>query len=65
MLPGWCSMMAVTLFIGGIILIMLGIIGEYLGRTYEETKRRPLYLIERGKPRDQNNRSAISKEERL
>ena len=32
--------------------MILGIIGEYLGRTYEETKRRPLYLLERGKPED-------------
>ena len=32
--------------------LILGIIGEYLGRTYEETKRRPLYLLARGKPED-------------
>ncbi len=43
--PGYASVMVVTLFLGGVQLVSLGIIGEYLGRVYEETKRRPLYLI--------------------
>jgi glycosyltransferase involved in cell wall biosynthesis len=42
---GWPSMMVVMLFIGGIILMMLGIIGEYLGRTSMEVKKRPPYFI--------------------
>lgn len=42
---GWASMFVIVLFIGGIQLIILGIIGEYIGRIYEETKQRPLYVI--------------------
>ena len=42
---GWSSLMVSIYFIGGIIIALLGIIGAYLGRTYGETKRRPLYLI--------------------
>ena len=42
---GYPSLMSVMLFLGGTQLVALGIIGEYLGRMYEESKRRPLYLI--------------------
>ncbi len=43
--PGWASPVVSILFIGGLILLTLGIIGEYIGRIYDEVKRRPLYVV--------------------
>jgi glycosyltransferase involved in cell wall biosynthesis len=47
---GYTSTIVSILFLGGIQLIGIGILGEYLGRVYDEVKRRPLYLIERDYP---------------
>lgn len=44
--PGYPSLMIVIAFLGGIQLVVLGIIGEYLGRVFNETKNRPLYFIQ-------------------
>lgn len=53
--PGWASTMAVTLFFNGIVLLMLGVIGEYIGRIYDEAKGRPLYLVKDTKNFESND----------
>ncbi|WP_458121266.1 glycosyltransferase family 2 protein [Paenibacillus sp. Z6-24] len=47
--PGWASVIACILFLNGIMLIILGVLGEYIGRIYDEVKQRPLYLVQETK----------------
>ena len=51
-IPGWASTVLPIYFLGGIQLLCLGIIGEYLAKIYTETKRRPRYVIEKTTSRD-------------
>ncbi len=44
-IPGWNSVIVSLYFIGGIIIAILGIIGIYLGKTFDESKKRPLYIV--------------------
>ncbi|QCO14872.1 glycosyltransferase [Azospirillum brasilense] len=45
--PGWTSVMVVSLVLGSTQLLILGVLGEYLGRLYMETKQRPLFVVDR------------------
>jgi dolichol-phosphate mannosyltransferase len=44
--PGWTSLLVAVVFLGGVQLICLGIIGEYLARVYDEVRNRPLYVCD-------------------
>lgn len=58
--PGWATIMVAVLLLGGIQLISLGIIGQYVGRIFDEAKKRPLYFIAEtiGLPPAEKNESA-------
>jgi len=46
---GWTLMFIAIMFFGGVQLVSLGLIGEYIGRTYAESKGRPLYIVDKSK----------------
>ena len=62
--PGWASMTCIFCFIGGIQLISLGVLGEYIGKIYMETKARPRYIISdrTGQEREESCRADRSEE---
>jgi len=43
--PGWTTLMAAVIFLGGVQLMVVGVVGAYIGRIYVEVQQRPLYLI--------------------
>jgi glycosyltransferase involved in cell wall biosynthesis len=61
-IQGYPSLMVVMLFLGGIQLVTLGIMGEYLGRTFSETKHRPLYFIKSYHPALQINEQPMNEQ---
>ncbi|WP_438445934.1 glycosyltransferase family 2 protein [Gorillibacterium sp. sgz5001074] len=62
--PGWASIVAINLFFNGIMLILLGIIGEYVGRIYDESKDRPLYIMREVRGFERERDGGVQQEEK-
>lgn len=63
--PGWASVIACILFLNGIMLIILGVLGEYIGRIYDEVKQRPLYLVQETKNFSQEQQRPASEQRQM
>ena len=67
--PGWASLAIFVTFLGGLQLIGIGMLGEYLGRVFEQTKGRPLYLVRetslpaRGEPNERRDLAQLNRDE--
>ena len=61
---GWPSMACIIFLVGGIQLFCMGILGEYLAKTYLETKHRPIYLLKESSEEDYEERSRRRKDEK-
>lgn len=62
-LPGYASLLVAVLFLGSVQLIGIGVLGEYIGRTYMESKRRPTYLIRKTYPQEVTKPHGQSKQD--
>jgi dolichol-phosphate mannosyltransferase len=58
LVPGWSSLMFAILLVGGLVMILLGLIGSYVGYVFQEVKRRPVYVVRA--PRESEERPAAS-----
>ena len=54
--PGWTTVVVLLLLLGGIVMISIGVLGEYVARIFEEVKARPLYLVRRRVGRGREDR---------
>ena len=57
--PGWSTLVILAAFFGGTQLMVLGILGEYIGRIFREVKGRPLYLTQKERPLDESGRKDV------
>jgi dolichol-phosphate mannosyltransferase len=57
--PGWASLTCVVLFLGAVQLLCLGLLGEYVGRVYQQVQRRPLYTVDRDVPTPGNEQGPV------
>lgn len=61
--PGWSSLMFIILIVGGMLMILLGFVGVYVGYIFQEVKRRPVYLVKKKMP-DRKNKNRVDHEQR-